>query len=230
MGKPLIGAFGQGKSMKHFHFMILAGLFLSACSFGVGGNAIYVLVDISGTYHKQLPKAVGAVQYLLAKSKPNDFLAVAKISSRSFSNQEILFAQKFPDRPSAANSKKLALKSKVDALAKSRASSYTDIRGALYQVAHTLSKQNNRNKIVIIFSDLVEDITSDIDRKMKLPDFSGVHVLAVNVIKLRKDNQQPENYYKRIEKWRQEFLAAGAASFEVVDDPASLQSKIQHIQ
>jgi hypothetical protein len=216
--------------MRIRHAVLGILLFLTACSITTGGQAIYVLVDVSGTYHRQLPKAVQAVQYLLAKSKSADFLAVAKIASRSFSNKEIVFAERLPDRPREANAKKLFLKNKIDELAKSRATNYTDIRGALYQVAHTLAEQDAHHKIIILFSDLVEDITKDIDRKMKLPDLSGVHVLAVNVIKLRSDNKHPEKYYARLDKWKQEFLDAGAASFRVLDDPASLQDAIRQIK
>ncbi len=215
--------------LRLFAAVLAFPLLAVSCGLGMGGNAIYMLVDVSGTYHRELPRAVSAVKYLLARARPNDFLAVAKISSRSFSDREIIFSEKFPDRPSETNARKLALREKIDRLAKSRATLHTDIRGALYQVTHTLAAQKNRRKIMIIFSDLVEDISADVDRKMALPDFSGVHVLAVDIIKLRSDNKKPDRYFRRIERWRHEFMQAGAAGFRVVDDPAQLPDIIRQL-
>ncbi len=211
---------------------IFAGLILLAlagCSLDMGARALYVLVDVSGTYHRELPKAVNAVRYLVAEARPNDFLALAKISSRSFSDREVIFARKFPSRPSEANAVKRELKREIDAFARTPASAYTDIHGALYQSVHQLQDKKARLRAVILFSDLVEDIAG-VDRSMKLPDMHGVHVLAVDVIKLRKDNRNPRNYYRRIERWRKEVLSAGAESFTVVDDASSLPEVLRQLE
>ncbi len=217
--------------MKPFRLLALLALLwgLPGCSLDTGSRALYVLVDVSGTYHRELPKAVNAVRWIVAESHPLDFLTVAKISNRSFSDREIVFSRLFPSRPSETESMKRSLKGVIDAFARTPASPWTDIRGALYQAGSTLAGKHARLKAVIIFSDLVED-HHGIDRSMQLPDLSGVHVLAVNVIKLRSDNRDPRRYFKRIERWRNALLKAGAAGFHLVSDPAELPEKLRELE
>ena len=53
-------------------------------------QAVYVLVDTSGTYAKEVTKAQSVVNYLLGSLQPGDSLAVGRVKSRSNSGQQIL--------------------------------------------------------------------------------------------------------------------------------------------
>ncbi|RME81045.1 MAG: VWA domain-containing protein [Zetaproteobacteria bacterium] len=187
-----------------------------------GGRAVYVLVDVSGTYHRQLPKAAQAVAFILAKARPGDAIALAKIGSRSFSDREVIFQVRLPMRPSEANAIKVALKKRLKAFRRTPASAHTDIRGAVAQAAEWLRGMPARERMLVVFSDLAEDLPRDVRRSGIPMDFSGVDVYAVNVIKLRGDNRNPQRYFRRIARWREFFLAHGAKSFTKLDDPMAL--------
>ncbi|MDQ6989948.1 MAG: hypothetical protein Q9M19_08710 [Mariprofundaceae bacterium] len=210
--------------MKMFKLCCLSLIILLAgCqSAGEASKSSYILIDISGTYFKQLKKCTQAAKFALIKSQTNDFIAVAKISSRSFSNEEVIIKGTLPSRPSQANSMKTMMASKIDTFAKhARPSNHTDISGAIYQAAQTLGAQPSLTKNIVIFSDMVEDLNVDTIRG-RMPDLTGIHVIATNVIKLRSDNRNPEKYFKRLKQWEELTLGAGAASWKVVDDPMQL--------
>ncbi len=212
--------------MKYLYLCLLlvSGLLSGCQSADEASRSTYILIDISGTYFKQLDSCVRATKYALVKLKPSDFIAVAKISSKSFSNREVIVKGKLPRQPSQANAMKTRMGAAIDKFAKSaRATSYTDISGAMYQAAQVLHNQPSHQKRLIIFSDLVEDLSLDVIRE-RLPDLQGIDVIATNVIKLRADNRNPENYFKRLQTWQELILGAGAKSWKVVDDPMQLAS------
>jgi len=75
------------RKISHVLIMVLA-FGLMACS-GGGDQApinrtqgVYMLIDTSGTYSKELGKALSVINYLLGTMNPGDVLAVAKVSSR----------------------------------------------------------------------------------------------------------------------------------------------------
>jgi len=72
--------------MKRRHF----GLGLAALAAGCAdprshSQAVYMLVDTSGTYAEEVNKAQLIVNYLLGTLQPGDSLAVGRVKSRSFS-------------------------------------------------------------------------------------------------------------------------------------------------
>src|SRR5512135_1672029 len=88
-------------------------------------QAVYMLVDTSGTYAKEVNKAVKIISYLLATLNPGDSLAVAKVETRSFTEKDIVAKVTFDNRPSHATEQKRAFKAKIEAFAKStRGSAY----------------------------------------------------------------------------------------------------------
>ena len=73
-------------------------------------RAVYVLVDTSGTYAKELDKAHKIINYLLGTLNPGDTLAVARVKSRSFTEKDIIAKATFAKDPMQANAQKLAFK------------------------------------------------------------------------------------------------------------------------
>src|SRR5689334_10386405 len=94
---------------------------LSALVLVVGGcgdkrsyaRAVYVLVDTSGTYAKELDKAQQVINYLLGTLNPGESLAVGRVKSRSFSEKDILAKITFDKDPMQANAQKRAFKEKM---------------------------------------------------------------------------------------------------------------------
>ena len=103
-------------------------------------QAVYMLVDTSGTYAQEVGKAQIIINYLLGTLQPGDSLAVARVKSRSFSEKDIIAKVTFDNRPSQANVQKRAFRDKIDQFVKSvGGSAYTDITGGLIQGAEFLN-------------------------------------------------------------------------------------------
>src|SRR4051812_8393131 len=122
-------------------------------------NAVYMLVDTSGTYAQESTKALAIVHFLLGTLQPGDSLAVAKVESRSFTEKDIIAKATFDSRPSQANQQKRAFRDKTDGYFKRlKGSAYTDITGGLLQGAEYLNETGAGTKTIVIFSDMQEEL------------------------------------------------------------------------
>jgi len=201
---------------------VLAVALLSAC--GPKGNyhqAVYMLIDTSGTYPKQIGKAQAVVNYLLGSVQPGDTLAVARVKSRSFTEKDIVAKVTLNTDPLQATSQKRSFSEKVDKFAKSsgsgNGSQYTDISGGVIQAAEFLRETGAGRKTIIIFSDMQEEL--DYKTKRDFPiQLDGIRIIALNVTKLSTDNVDPRRYMGRLEWWEQRALEAGASEWKVVND------------
>jgi uncharacterized protein with von Willebrand factor type A (vWA) domain len=199
--------------------MLFVALLLSAC----GDNrkhtqAVYMLVDTSGTYTKQINKAAMVINYLLATLNPGDSLAVAKVETRSFTEKDIVAKVTFDRRPSEATQQKRAFKARVEAFTKGvHGSSYTDITGGLIQAAEYLNETRAGTKTIVIFSDMQEELGKGTVRDFPIK-LNGIRIVALNVSKLGTDNADPRLYLDRLARWKVRVLKAGATSWEVVND------------
>src|ERR1041384_907838 len=77
-------------------------------------QAVYMLVDTSGTYAEEVGKAQLIVNYLLGALNSGDSLAVARVRSRSFSEKDIIAKATFDNRPTQANAQKRAFRDQID--------------------------------------------------------------------------------------------------------------------
>lgn len=206
----------------------LTALVLSAgCGPAVNHNqAVYVLVDTSGTYTKEVNKAQGVVNYLLGSLEPGDSLAVATIKSRSFSEKDIVAKVSLTKDPIQANSEKRAFSEKMAQFAHStqntKGTAYTDITGGLVQAAEFLNETGAGRKTVIIFSDMQEELDYKTVRNFPIK-LDGIRIIALNVSKLSTDNVDPRRYMGRLEWWEKRARAAGATEWRVVNDMEHLE-------
>jgi hypothetical protein len=117
--------------------LLLAAFLLSSCSESrKHSQAVYMLVDTSGTYIKEISKAARVINYLLATLNPGDSLVVAKVETRSFTEKDIIAKVSFDRRPSEATQQKRVFKSRIESFTRDiHGSSYTDITGGLIQAA-----------------------------------------------------------------------------------------------
>jgi len=181
-------------------------------------QAVYMLVDTSGTYAQEVSKAQVIINYLLGTLQPGDSLAVARVKSRSFSEKDIIAKVTFDNQPSRANVQKRAFKDKIDAFVKSvGGSAYTDITGGLIQGAMFLNETSAGTKTILIFSDMQEELDKVTVREFPI-NLKDIRVVALNVVKLKTDNIDPRRYMGRLEAWQKRIEGAGASEWRVIND------------
>ncbi len=187
-------------------------------------QAVYLLVDTSGSYSKELDKAQYLINYLLGTLNPGDTFAVARIKSRSFTEKDILAKATFAKDPLLANAQKRAFKENVARLKKQtvRGSFYTDITGGILQAAEFLHETRAGRKTILIFSDMQEELDKHTIRAIPI-NLSGIRVVAINVTKLATDNMDPRRYFGRLEWWEKRVREAGATEWRVVNDLEHLE-------
>ena len=188
-------------------------------------QAVYVLIDTSGTYALEAAKAQLIINYLLGTLQPGDSLAVARVESRSFSEKDIIAKATFDSRPSQANAQKRGFREATDAFLKNvKQSRYTDITGGLLQGAEFLNETGAGTKTIVVFSDMQEELDKVTVRQQVPMNLKRIRIVAVNVVKLNTDNIDPRRYFGRIEAWQKRVVAAGASEWRVINDLERLDS------
>lgn len=189
-------------------------------------QGVYMLIDTSGTYTKELKKAQQIINVILAKLNPGDAFAVARIDTGSFSEKDIVAKVRFDDRPTTTNQQKRKFRESVDQFVKTvKPASFTDVTGGVLQATEYLNEQSVGNKTILIFSDLKEELKEGYVRDIPLM-LDGYDVIAVNVSKLLSDNIDPRKYMMRLENWQQR-VESGEGSWRVINDLDRLDTILQ---
>jgi hypothetical protein len=204
--------------MKRRVFLLAATLATGACTPpGPHNTGVYLLVDTSGSYNRQMSKAEQITLYALSRLQSSDSIAVARIDTASFTEKNIIAKATFDDRPSTTNQQKRAFASRVEAFVdQATPAPYTDISGGLLQAIEFLNEKRTARKEILIFSDMKEDLAKGYVRDIPL-DFKGFDVVALNVTKLRTDNFDPRQYLARLEEWRVR-VEKGGGHWRVIND------------
>lgn len=204
----------------------LCALFLAACTPTTPRNTgVYLLLDTSGSYNKEITNSERVVLYTLSKLGPTDSFAVARIDTASFSEKDIIAKATFDDRPSTANAQKREFSARMrNFIEHSERSGYTDITGGLLQAIEFLNEKHTGRKTILLFSDLKEDLDKGYVRDVPL-DFKGFEVVALNVTKLRTDNLDPREYLARLDAWRSKIENSGGR-WRVVNDMEHLEGML----
>ncbi|HYL02664.1 MAG TPA: hypothetical protein VEU54_04530 [Steroidobacteraceae bacterium] len=199
--------------------LLLAGL----CAVGAcvqpapHSTGVYLLVDTSGTYNRNVGKTDQIILYALSRLQSEDSIAVARIDTGSFTERDIIAKATFDDRPSTANAQKRAFASRVEKFIDSSSPApYTDITGGMLQAIEYLNEKRTARKEILILSDMKEDLAKGYVRDVPL-DLHGFDVVALNVTKLRSDNVDPRLYLGRLEAWRAR-VEKGGGHWRVVND------------
>jgi len=205
-----------------FGLVLAAFALCVACGPALNHNqAVYVLVDTSGTYTKEVRKAQAVVNYLLGNLEPGDSLAVATVKSRSFTEKDIVAKVSLTRDPIQVNGQKRAFSAKIAEFAQSvqgsKGTAYTDITGGLVQAAEFLNETGAGSKTIIIFSDMQEELDKITQRDFPM-NLKNIRVIAVNVVKLKTDNIDPRLYFGRLEAWQKRVKGAGASEWRVIND------------
>jgi len=204
--------------VKLLTYLFIAALFsLTACTDQKPSTGVYLLLDTSGTYTKELKKAQQVIHYYLGNLNPGDSFAVARIDSGSFSEKDIIAKATFDLRPSRANEQKRAFADTINTFVNSvESSAYTDISGGMLQASEYLNEVGAQRKIILVFSDLKEELPKGYKRDftLSLPEYE---VIALNVTKLRSDNRDPKEYMESMSKWKTK-VETGGASWRIIND------------
>ncbi|MCW8125793.1 VWA domain-containing protein [Microbulbifer halophilus] len=203
--------------------VLACSLLLNACGEPVARNqGVYMLIDTSGTYTRELDKAQQVINFTLAKLNPGDTFAVASINTGSFSEKNIQAKVTFDDRPSVTNKQKRAFQESIQQFVEeTEAAAYTDITGGLLQAVEYLNEKRPGTKTILIFSDLKEEIKEGYNRDVPLA-LDGFNLVALNVTKLRSDNIDPTEYLGRLEDWQGRVEQSGG-SWRVINDLERLE-------
>jgi hypothetical protein len=181
-------------------------------------RGVYLLIDTSGTYTKELDKAQRIINYILSRMNPGDHFAVAQIDTGSFSEKDIVARTTFDSRPSTANQQKRRFRDTItEFVDQVDSSQYTDITGGVLQATEWLSEVEAEQKVILIFSDLKEDLPKGYVRDDITLELSGFEVVALNVTKLRSDIVDPRKYLSRLEQW-QERVEQSGGQWRVIND------------
>ena len=201
----------------------LVSLLLASCAdSGPYNHGVYMLLDTSGTYTKELVQAQRVINFALTQLNPGDTFAIGRVDTGSFSEKDIVHKQTFDDRPSMANQQKRQFREKINQFVKNvKPSRYTDITGGILQATEFLKERATRKKTIIIFSDLKEEIKKGYVRDIDF-HLDGFRVIALNVTKLRSDNIDPRKYIKRVEKWKNR-VESGEGEWMVINDISRLE-------
>lgn len=210
-------------------FLVISALFLQACSDEPAvpnTRGVYMLMDTSGTYTKELKQAQKVINYILSELGPGDSFAVARVDTGSFSEKDIVSKVTFQDRPSMTNQQKRMFREKIDKFVKTvKGSAYTDITGGILQGIEFLNEAGTGHNTILIFSDLKEELRKGYKRDIPL-SVTNYSVVALNVTKLRSDNIDPREYLDRLEAWRLK-VESGGGEWRVINDMARLEKILQ---
>jgi hypothetical protein len=203
----------------------LLALLSSGCDTGRRyDQAICALIDVSGTYADQKREAVKHLKReILPNMVPGDTLIVIRIDSESYQKDNVEALLTLEARPSHANSQKLALARKLDAFAaREHESAFTDIPGAMMLGAEYLREVGAGSRVMLVFSDMQEDLPKGARRQMSEGEFEGVQIVAMNVKRLDQDTADPEVFRRRIAAWEKRVMGRGALGWQTIMDPNKL--------
>lgn len=195
-------------------------------------QAVCVLIDESGTYADERPEVVRILKReVLPALEPGDTLLVIRIDGESYEKDNVEAMFTLDARPSRANAQKLALAQTLDRLSRrpSRAL-HTDIPGAMMLGSEYLAELASGSRVMLVFSDMQEDLAPGTRRSLSSDEFQGIHVAAMNVKRLGADNADPGIFRDRLAAWEKRVLAAGGRGWRTFLDPGKLAGYLGEVR
>ena len=212
---------------------VLVLLLLAACSDESRyDQAICILIDESGTYADQKREVVRILKReVLPAMEPGDTLLVIRIDGESYEKNNVEALMTLDARPSRANAQKLALAQKLDAMAgRNQRSDHTDIPGAMMLGSEYLEELASGSRVMLIFSDMQEDLAPGTRRELAKDEFDGVWVAAMNVKRLGVDNADPNVFRRRLAAWESRVLDAGGLGWRTFMDATKLADYLSEVR
>jgi len=213
----------------------LAGLLAVLAGCGEGrryDQAICALIDVSGTYADQKQEVVKVIKRdVLPGMVPGDTFIAILVDSESYERSNVKSVTTLDTRPSRANAQKLALARQLDAFAIGEGrSEYSDIPGAMMLGAEYLREVASGSRVMLVFSDLQEELPSGARREMRGDEFAGIQVVAMNVKRLEADAADPEAFRQRIGSWKARVERSGGAGWRTFLDSSKLADYLAQVR
>jgi hypothetical protein len=195
-------------------------------------QAICVLIDVSGTYAEEKAEVVRIIKReILPAMVPGDTLLVIRIDSQSYEKDNVEVLVSLDTRPSHSNAQKLAVSRKLDEFAASNTTStHTDIEGAMMLGAEYLHELASGSRVMLIFSDMVQDLPAGARRIIAEDEFDGIRVIAMNVTHLSRDDANPQIFRTRLSGWEDRVVAANAVGWRTFLDSTKLPDYLGEIR
>lgn len=212
---------------------LVLSIMLTACSDNKAyETALCAMADTSGTYADEKANVARIIKAgVISEMTPGDSLIIVTIDSNSYKEENLKSTLKLDYIPSNANQQKLAFANKLDEFSKDPdRSDYTDISGAMMLCADYLESTGSGNQAMLIFSDMKEELKDGLVRDFSGSEFDGMHIAAMNVIKLDADSVDPAVYRKRLHDWEQRVKQANATSWKVIIDPVKIPEYIDQLR
>jgi hypothetical protein len=195
-------------------------------------QAVCVLIDESGTYADERPEVVRILKReVLPALEPGDTLMIIRIDDESYEQDNIEAQLTLDPRPSRANAQKLALAQRLDRFAaRTNRASHTDIPGAMMLASEYLAELSSGSRVMLVFSDMQEDLPPGTRRDLADDEFSGIHVAAMNVKRLGHDSADPSVFRARLADWEKRVLGAGGLEWRIFLDASKLASYLGEVR
>jgi hypothetical protein len=156
---------------------------------------------------------------------------LVRIDSQSYDKGNLEALIEFDARPSRANAQKLAVADRLDTFAADAArSEYTDIPGALMLAAEYLHEIPASSRVILVFSDMREELPGGTTRKLAATELADIQVMALNVKQLESDNADPQLLRSRLASWEERVRRHGAAGWRQVVDASQLGSYLAELR
>ncbi len=162
---------------------------------------------------------------------PGDTLLVIRIDGESYEKNNVVALVTLDSRPSRANAQKLALAQKLDRLAaRNVRAAHTDIPGAMMLAGEYLAELATGSRVMLVFSDMQEDLPPGTRRELSKDEFKGIHVAAMNVKRLGADNADPSVFRERLAGWERRVLGAGGRGWRTFMDTSKLAAYLADVR
>jgi hypothetical protein len=191
-----------------------------------------VLIDESGTYADERPEVVRILKReVLPALEPGDTLLVIRIDGESYEKDNVEALMTLDPRPSRANAQKLALAQTLDRLAaRETRARHTDIPGAMMLASEYLTELATGTRVMLVFSDMQEDLAPGTQRKLAKDEFAGIHVAAMNVKRLGADTADPAVFRDRLAAWERKVMDAGGRDWRTFLDATRLATYLGDVR
>ena len=218
--------------MKRALVLFALALAVLSCDSRRYDQSIGVLIDVSGSYANERAETVRVIKReILPHMVPGDTLLVVRIDSESYDQENLEAMITLDNRPSHANAQKLAMAQTLDAFAKKPMNAqHTDIPGAIMLGSEYLKEIGSGSRVMLIFSDMLEDLPPGSKRKMKQDELQGTYVVAMNVKRLKHDTTDPAVFRGRMATWEGRVTEAGAAGWRTIMDASKLPDYLASIR
>jgi hypothetical protein len=220
------------KALRLVFALALIGVALGCADPRNYRQSVCALIDVSGTYADQRAEVASVIKrQVLPELLPGDSLLVILIDSQSYEKDNVKVLVTFDERPSRANAQKLAVAKTLDAFATSKeVSEYTDINGALMLGAEYLREIGADSRVMLVFSDLNEDLQPGNRRQLEERELAGVSVVAMNVKRLHADGADPAVFRGRLSDWERHVTTAGASGWQTLADAGRLAGVLSAVR